>query len=147
MPFVTAGRENSAAIRIYYEDHGSGSPVVLVHGYAQNGHSWEKQEAALLAAGYRVITYDRRGFGASSRPSTGYDFGTLAGDLHVLLSRLDLRDVVLAGFAMGTGEVTRYLAVHGPGRVRRPCWWRRCCRSCSRRMTILTALTGAFSTL
>ena len=90
---------------------------MLVHGYAQNGHSWEKQEAALLAAGYRVITYDRRGFGASSRPSIGYDFGTLAGDLHVLLSRLDLRDVVLAGFAMGTGEVTRNLAVHGPGRL------------------------------
>ena len=115
MPFVTVGRENSAAIRIYYEDHGSGSPVVLVHGYALNGHSWEKQEAALLAAGHRVITYDRRGFGASSRPSTGYDFDTLAADLHVLLSRLDLRGVVLAGFAMGTGEVTRYLAVHGPG--------------------------------
>jgi len=117
MPFVTVGRENSAVIRIYYEDHGSGSPVVLVHGYALSGHSWEKQEAALLAAGHRVITYDRRGFGASSRPSTGYDFGTLAADLHVLLSRLDLRGVVLAGFAMGTGEVTRYLAVHGPGRV------------------------------
>ncbi len=117
MPFVTVGRENSAAIRIYYEDHGSGPPVVLVHGYALNGHSWEKQEAALLAAGYRVITYDRRGCGASSRPSTGYDFDTLAGDLHVLLSRLDLRGVVLAGFAMGTGEVARYLAVHGPGRV------------------------------
>jgi non-heme chloroperoxidase len=117
MPFVTVGRENSAAIQIYYEDHGSGSPVVLVHGYALNGHSWEKQEAALLAAGYRVITYDRRGFGASSRPSIGYDFDTLAGDLHVLLSRLDLREVVLAGFAMGTGEVTRYLAFHGPGRV------------------------------
>src|SRR5712672_2403337 len=97
MPFVTAGRENSAAIRIYYEDHGSGSPVVLVHGYALNGHSWEKQEAALLAAGHRVITYDRRGFGASSRPSTGYDFDTLAGDLHALLSRLDLHAVVLAG--------------------------------------------------
>jgi non-heme chloroperoxidase len=90
MPFVTVGRENSAAIRIYYEDHGSGSPVVLVHGYALNGHSWEKQEAALLAAGHRVITYDRRGCGASSRPSTGYDFDTLAGDLHVLLSRLNL---------------------------------------------------------
>jgi len=90
MPFVTVGRENSAAIRIYYEDHGSGSPVVLVHGYALNGHSWEKQEAALLAAGHRVITYDRRGFGASSRPSTGYNFDTLAGDLHVLLSRLVL---------------------------------------------------------
>jgi non-heme chloroperoxidase len=117
MPFVTVGRENSAAIRIYYEDHGSGSPVVLVHGYALNGHSWEKQEAALLAAGHRVITYDRRGCGASSRPSTGYDFDTLAGDLHVLLRRLDLHDVVLAGFAMGTGEVARYLAVHGPGRV------------------------------
>src|SRR5580692_7637491 len=118
MPFVTVGRENSAAIRIYYEDHGSGSPVVLVHGYALNGHSWEKQEAALLAAGHRVITYDRRGFGASSRPSTGYDFDTLAADLHVLLRRLDLREAVLAGFAMGTGEVTRYLAAHGPGRVK-----------------------------
>jgi non-heme chloroperoxidase len=118
MPFVTVGRENSAAIRIYYEDHGSGSPVVLVHGYALNGHSWEKQEAALLAAGHRVITYDRRGFGASSRPSTGYDFDTLATDLHVLLSRLNLHDVVLAGFAMGTGEITRYLAAHGSGRVR-----------------------------
>src|SRR5229473_3195272 len=118
MPYVTVGRENSAAIRIYYEDHGSGPPVVLVHGYALDGHSWEKQEAALLAAGHRVITYDRRGSGASSRPSTGYDFGTLAGDLHVLLSRLDLRGVVLAGFAMGTGEVARYLAAHGPGRVK-----------------------------
>ena len=118
MPFVTAGRENSAEIRIYYEDHGSGSPVVLVHGYALNGHSWEKQEAALLAAGHRVITYDRRGFGASSRPSIGYDFDTLAADLHALLSSLDLRGVVLAGFAMGTGEVARYLAAHGSARVR-----------------------------
>jgi non-heme chloroperoxidase len=117
MPFITVGRENSAAIRIYYEDHGSGSPVVLVHGYALNGHSWEKQEAALLAAGHRVITYDRRGGGASSRPSIGYDFDTLASDLHVLLSTLDLRGVILAGFAMGTGEVIRYLAIHGPGRV------------------------------
>jgi len=117
MPYVTAGRENSAAIQIYYEDHGSGPPVVLVHGYAQNGHSWEKQETALLAAGHRVITYDRRGCGASSRPSTGYDFDTLAGDLEVLLTRLDLRAVVLAGFALGTGEVARYLAVHGPARV------------------------------
>ena len=90
MPFVIVGRENSAAIRIYYEDHGSGSPVVLVHGYALNGHSWENQEAALLSAGHRVITYDRRGFGISSRPSIGYDFDTLATDLDVLLSRLDL---------------------------------------------------------
>jgi non-heme chloroperoxidase len=118
MPYVTVGRENSAAIRIYYEDHGSGPPVVLVHGYALNGRSWEKQETALLAAGHRVITYDRRGFGASSRPAAGYDFGTLAADLHILLSRLDLREAVLAGFAMGTGEVTRYLAVHGSARIR-----------------------------
>jgi non-heme chloroperoxidase len=118
MPCVTVGRENTAAIRIYYEDHGSGPPVVLVHGYALTGHSWEKQEAALLAAGHRVITYDRRGCGASSRPSTGYDFDTLANDLDVLLRRLDLRGVILAGFGLGTGEVARYLAVHGPGRVR-----------------------------
>ena len=118
MPYVTVGRENSAAIRVYYEDHGSGPPVVLVHGYALNGHSWEKQETALLAAGYRVITYDRRGFGASSRPAAGYDFGTLAADLHILLSRLDLREVVLAGFAMGAGEVIRYLAIHGSARIR-----------------------------
>jgi non-heme chloroperoxidase len=118
MPYVTVGQENSAAIRIYYEDHGSGPPVVLVHGYALNGHSWEKQEAALLAAGHRVITYDRRGFGTSSRPSTGYDFDTLANDLHVLLSTLDLHAVVLAGFAMGTGEVARHLAVHGSARVK-----------------------------
>jgi non-heme chloroperoxidase len=118
MPYVTVGQENSAAIRIYYEDHGSGPPVVLVHGYALNGHSWEKQEAALLAAGHRVITYDRRGFGASSRPSIGYNFDTLADDLHVLLSRLDLHAVVLAGFAMGTGEVARHLAVHGSERVK-----------------------------
>jgi non-heme chloroperoxidase len=104
MPFVTVGQENSAAIWIYYEDHESGPPVLLVHGYALNGRSWEKQEAALLAAGHRVITYDRRGFGASSRPSVGYDFGTLAADLHVLLSRLDLHGVVLAPFAMDTGH-------------------------------------------
>jgi non-heme chloroperoxidase len=117
MAYVTVGRENSAAIRIYYEDHGSGSPVVLVHGYALNGHSWEKQETALLAAGHRVISYDRRGFGASSRPAAGYDFDTLATDLHLLLSSLDLRGVVLAGSGMGTGEITRYLATHGPARV------------------------------
>ena len=118
MPYVTVGQENSAAIRIYYEDHGSGPPVVLVHGFGLNGHSWEKQETALLAAGHRVITYDRRGFGASSRPSIGYDFDTLANDLDVLLSSLDLHAVVLAGFAMGTGEVTRHLAVHGSARVK-----------------------------
>ena len=98
MSYVRVGRENTAAIRIYYEDHGQGPPVVLVHGYLLDGHSWEKQETALLGAGYRVITYDRRGFGASSRPSVGYDYDTLAADLAVLLDRLDLREVVLAGY-------------------------------------------------
>src|ERR1700727_3670697 len=110
--YIKVGQENSTSIDLYYEDHGSGSPVVLIHGWPLNGASWEKQTAALLAAGHRVIPYDRRGFGASSRPSTGYDFDTLAADLHVLLSKLDLSGVVLAGFAMGTGEVARYLAAH-----------------------------------
>ncbi len=118
MSFLTVGRENSEAIRIYYEDHGSGAPVVLVHGYLLDGHSWEKQEAALLDAGYRVITYDRRGFGNSSRPSVGYDYDTLSADLAVLLNELDLREVTLVGFSMGTGEVTRYLVAYGSGRVR-----------------------------
>ena len=112
MPFVTVGQENSAAIRIYYEDHGSGSPVVLVHGYALNGHSWEKQEAALLAAGYRVITYDRRGFGALSQAASGMTSARWPPISTLLFARLDLREVVLAGFAMGTGEVIRYLARH-----------------------------------
>src|ERR1700751_352987 len=101
MPFITVGQENSSAIQLYYEDHGSGPPVVLVHGYLLDGHSWEKQEAALLNAGYRVITYDRRGFGASSRPSAGYDYDTLSRDLNTLLTELDLHGVVLVGFGMG----------------------------------------------
>jgi non-heme chloroperoxidase len=118
MPDVTVGRENTGDIRIYYEDHGAGAPVVLVHGYLADGHSWEKQETALLAAGYRVITYDRRGAGASSRPAAGYDFDTLAADLNMLLEELDLHDTVLAGFCSGTGEVTRYLGTYGQRRVR-----------------------------
>jgi non-heme chloroperoxidase len=118
MAHVTVGRENSDAIQIYYEDHGAGAAVVLVHGYLLDGHSWEKQEMALLAAGYRVITYDRRGFGGSSRPSVGYDYATLAADLGALLDHLDLRDTVLVGFCAGTGEVIRYLAASGSERVR-----------------------------
>src|ERR1700756_2666109 len=119
MPHVTVGQENSADIDIYYEDHGAGQPVVLIHGYPLNGHSWEKQERVLLQAGYRVITYDRRGFGQSSQPTTGYDYDTFAADLKALLEQLDLRDVHLVGFSMGTGEVTRYLGSYGSGRVRK----------------------------
>jgi non-heme chloroperoxidase len=118
MPHVTVGRENTGEIRICYEDHGVGAPVVLVHGYLADGRSWEKQETALLAAGYRVITYDRRGAGASSRPAAGYDYDTLAADLNTLLEDLDLQETVLAGFCSGTGEVTRYLATYGQRRVR-----------------------------
>ena len=118
MPYVTVGRENTGDIGIYYEDHGTGEPVVLVHGYLADGRSWEKQETALLGAGYRVITYDRRGGGASSRPADGYDYDTLAADLNVLLEELDLREAVLVGCCSGTGEVTRHLATYGQRRVR-----------------------------
>ena len=115
MPTVTVGRENSAGIQIHYEDHGVGQPVVLIHGYPLSGRAWDRQVPALLQAGYRVITYDRRGFGASSQPAAGYDYDTFAADLHALLEHLDLRDAVLAGHSMGTGEVTRYLARYGSG--------------------------------
>jgi len=117
MAKITVGRQNSEDIEIYYEDHGTGQPVVLIHGYPLNGHSWEKQERVLLAAGYRVITYDRRGFGQSSQPTIGYDYDTFAADLHALVSYLDLHDMVLTGFSMGTGEVTRYLGTYGSSRV------------------------------
>ena len=114
---ITVGTENSAPIEIHYEDHGSGQPVVLIHGYPLNGASWEKQERVLLQAGYRVITYDRRGFGKSSQPTVGYDYDTFAADLNALLDHLNLTDVVLVGFSMGTGEVTRYLSTYGSARV------------------------------
>ena len=117
MAGITIGQENSAAIELHYEDHGSGQPVVLIHGYPLNGASWEKQERALLAAGHRVITYDRRGFGKSSQPTVGYDYDTFAADLDKVLTSLDLTDAVLVGFSMGTGEVGRYLGTYGSGRV------------------------------
>jgi len=114
MPYVTVGKENSADINIHYNDHGSGKPIVLIHGYPLDGNSWEKQERELLDAGWRVISYDRRGFGQSSQPTTGYDYDTFAADLKALLEHLELpEDVVLCGFSMGTGEVTRYLGTYG----------------------------------
>jgi len=117
MSTITVGKENSTQIELYYEDHGSGSPVVLIHGWPLSGASWEKQTAALLAAGHRVITYDRRGFGRSSKAGTGYDYDTFAADLDKVLTELDLREVSLVGFSMGSGEVTRYLGKHGSTRV------------------------------
>jgi len=117
LPFITVGTENSSDIDLYYEDHGTGQPVVLIHGYPLSGESWEKQSAALLEAGYRVITYDRRGFGRSSKPTVGFDYDTFAADLKVVLETLDLRDVILVGFSMGTGEVGRYIGTYGTERV------------------------------
>jgi peroxiredoxin len=117
VPYVNVGTENSAPIEIYYEDHGSGQPVVLIHGYPLDSSSWEKQSAVLLDAGKRVITYDRRGFGKSDKPTTGHDYDTYAADLSALVSALDLQDAVLVGFSMGTGEVARYLSRYGSHRV------------------------------
>jgi non-heme chloroperoxidase len=117
MPHIKVGTENDTDIKIYYEDHGSGQPVVLIHGYPLNSDSWERQEPELLSAGYRVIRYDRRGFGNSSRPTTGFDYDTFAADLNALMEQLGLEDSVLVGFSMGTGEVTRYLGKYGSARV------------------------------
>ena len=119
MATIIVGKENSTPIELYYEDHGSGSPVVLIHGWPLSGASWEKQTAALLAAGYRVITYDRRGFGRSSKPGIGYDYDTFAADLDKVLRKLDLKKVALVGFSMGSGEVTRYIGKYGTARVRK----------------------------
>src|SRR5712672_4506072 len=113
MPYLTVGKENSGDIELYYEDHGSGQPVVLIHGYPLSGASWEKQVSVLLEAGYRVITYDRRGFGKSSQPTAGYNYDTFAQDLHKLVTQLKLRDFNLVGFSMGGGEVARYFGKYG----------------------------------
>lgn len=119
MPYVNVGQENSGSVDLYYEDHGSGKPVVLIHGWPLSGRSWEKQVPVLLAAGYRVITYDRRGFGESSKPTSGYNYDTFAEDLHKLVTKLDLHDAILVGFSMGGGEVARYLGTYGSERVKK----------------------------
>jgi non-heme chloroperoxidase len=117
MPFITVGKENSGDIHLHYEDYGSGNPVILIHGWPLSGRSWEKQVPALLDAGYRVITYDRRGFGESSKPISGHEYETFAEDLHKLITKLDLREAALVGFSMGGGEVARYLGKYGRERV------------------------------
>jgi non-heme chloroperoxidase len=119
MPKVTVGTENGTPIELHYEDHGAGAPVVLIHGWPLSGRSWEAQVPALVEAGYRVVAYDRRGFGASSQPWGGYDYDTFAADLQALLEHLDLRDVTLVGFSMGGGEVVRHIATYGTERVAR----------------------------
>jgi non-heme chloroperoxidase len=117
MAYITVDKQNSTNIDLYYEDLGTGPPVVLIHGYPLDGHSWERQTKALLDGGYRVIAYDRRGWGQSSQPTTGHDYDTYAADLKELLEQLELSDIVLCGFSMGTGEVIRYLGNYGSDRV------------------------------
>lgn len=117
MATITVGTENSAPVELAYTDRGAGQPVVLIHGYPLDGSSWERQEREILAAGYRVITYDRRGFGNSTKVGSGYDYDTFAADLNALLTELDLRDVILVGFSMGTGELARYVSRYGADRV------------------------------
>jgi non-heme chloroperoxidase len=119
MPQLTVGSENSQDINLHFTDHGSGEIVLMIHGYPFSGTAWEKEEAFLLNEGFRVITYDRRGFGMSSRPSTGYDYDTFAKDLDSLMTQLDLHDVTLVGHSMGTGEIARYLATFGSERISR----------------------------
>jgi len=119
MSHITVAHENSTDVELLYEDHGSGRPVILIHGWPLSGASWEKQVPALLQAGHRVITYDRRGFGGSARPATGYDYDTFVRDLHQIITHLDLREVSLVGFSMGGGEVARYLRAYGSERVRK----------------------------
>jgi pimeloyl-ACP methyl ester carboxylesterase len=118
MSTITVGHEGSSAIELYYEDHGTGPTVVLLGGWPFSSRSWEPQMHELLAAGHRVITYDRRGFGQSSRPIDGYDFDTLAGDLDKVLTELDVRDAILVGFSLGTGELARYVGLHGTDRLK-----------------------------
>ena len=117
MAKVNVGEENAQPIELYYEDHGAGKPIILIHGWPLSGRSWEKQVPALIEAGYRVITYDRRGFGQSSQPWDGYEYDTFASDLHKLILHLDLHDVTLVGFSMGGGEVARYVGTYGTERV------------------------------
>jgi non-heme chloroperoxidase len=122
MAFITVGKENSVDIRLYYEDHGSGRPVVLIHGWPLSGAAWERQVDALLDGNYRVITYDRRGFGKSTQAAEGYDYNTLAKDTYQILETLDLKDVTLVGFSMGGGEVARYMGEYNEGRVTKACF-------------------------
>jgi len=117
VPYIKVGQEHSGSIDLHYEDHGSGTPVVLIHGYPLSGRAWDKQVPVLLEAGHRVITYDRRGFGNSSQPAVGYDYDTFAADLNILMNTLDLQQATLVGHSMGTGEVTRYLSAYGSERV------------------------------
>lgn len=117
MAYITVGKQNSTDIELYYEDHGTGQPVLLIHGYPLDGHSWERQTRELLGAGYRVITYDRRGFEQSSKVTAGYNYDTFAADLNTVLETLDLNDVVLIGFSMGTGELARYVSRYGHARI------------------------------
>lgn len=117
MHYIEVAKENLATVDLHYQDHGTGKPVILIHGWPLSERSWENQEAALLASGFRVISYARRGFGESSKPATGYNYDTFADDLHQLITKLNLTEVTLIGFSMGTGEIARYISTYGDERI------------------------------
>ena len=117
MPYVNVAQQDEQSVDLYYEVQGTGKPVVLIHGWPLSGRAWEAQLPALVEAGYQVITYDRRGFGQSSKPWNGYDYDTLAQDLKALMDELDLTDATIVGFSMGGGEVARYLGTFGSERI------------------------------
>ena len=116
--YLDAGHDPSGKpVKLFYTDWGTGNPVVLIHGWPLDHQMWEYQAVYLAKHGLRVITYDRRGFGKSSHPWSGYDYDTLADDLKAVLDGLDLQNVTLVGFSMGGGEVARYMGRHGGARV------------------------------
>lgn len=117
MHYIEVGKENAATIDLHYQDYGTGKPAILLHGWPLSEASWENQIPVLLANGYRVIAYGRRGFGESSKPATGYNYDTFADDLHHIITKLNLKDITLIGFSMGTGEVARYISTYGDERI------------------------------
>ena len=119
MPYCTVANENGNDVNIYYEDFGTGEPVVLIHGWPLSHKMWEQQVAALIKGGYRVISYDRRGFGDSTQTWDGYDYDTLAEDLSKLLDHTGADGATLVGFSMGGGEVARYISKYGTSKLKK----------------------------
>lgn len=116
MPFIT-NKKAKQPVDIFYEDYGSGQPVILIHGWPLSRKSWEQQVWKIVEEGFRCISYDRRGFGISSQPWGEYDYSALASDLNSIIEELDLKDAILIGFSMGGGEVVRYLTDYGADKI------------------------------
>lgn len=117
MSFIETTSTEKGNLQLYYEDYGEGQPVILIHGWPLSGQMWEYQVEEIVNAGYRCITYDRRGFGKSDRSWSGYDYDTLAKDLNDLITKLGLTDAIIVGFSMGGGEVARYIGNYGTSKL------------------------------